>query len=194
MNHSYIFDRRRLVTIGIAMSLVGAGLAMDASNALGEETPASELDSEQAVVVVVSRGSGTSPLGVDGPDEEGASVEGAAPRSLLFSYSPAGCKGKSHNAHHTDPIIKGVGQTKCDILVSELHVTAQLWRLRWWGFQRVGDPGPRTNSWSALVKGSARFNGCENNTWRTTSFHYSIEGGVTYTASSVGNEVDISTC
>lgn len=104
-------------------------------------------------------------------------------QSHAVEYSPAGCVGKSNNPHETVyGYIKGVTQVDCDAFVSELRTTAQLWRLRWWGYEKVGTKGDNTNQWDDQVKASAKYDWCESNRWRTTGDHWSVERGKTYTA------------
>jgi hypothetical protein len=121
--------------------------------------------------------------------------------SIPVEFSPAGCVGKSNNPHRTwggsSYIIKGVSQIDCLSYVSSLRTTAQLWRKRWWGYEKVGtkgdntDPPPGTSA--RQVKASGVFYGCENNTWRLTSDHWSVENGKTYTASTI-RYASVTTC
>jgi hypothetical protein len=96
--------------------------------------------------------------------------------------SPAGCVGKSNNPHKTGSNIKGLTQIDCDDAVDELQTTAQLWRKRWWGYEKVGKKGDQTNHDKFGVKAGGIYGECENNKWRTEGEHWSDEDGVTYYA------------
>ena len=104
-------------------------------------------------------------------------VEGQ--EGFLVDPSPAGCVGKANNPHKTDTRkIKGVAQTGCNYSVS-LKVTSQLWRKRWWGYEKVGSKG-NNSRYTNLIKASGLFNGCQNNWWRTEGEHWSYEASGTY--------------
>lgn len=98
--------------------------------------------------------------------------------------SPAGCVGKSNDPHKatTTGGIKGVTQIDCLRSVGRLRTTAQLWRKRWWGYEKVGSKGDNTNYSTWQVKASGNYSTCESNRWRTEGEHWSTENGRTYYA------------
>lgn len=97
--------------------------------------------------------------------------------------SPAGCVGKSNDPHKSATGgVKGVTQVDCLRPVGRLRTTAQLWRKRWWGYEKVGTKGDNTNFSSAHVKASGNYSTCQRNRWRTEGEHWSVEGGRTYYA------------
>jgi hypothetical protein len=102
--------------------------------------------------------------------------------------SPAGCTGTANNPHITGGNIKGVTQFDCNYSVYKLHTTAQLWRHRWWGYEKVGTKGDNTNYNVAHQKASAYYYACENNDWRNEGEHWSTEGGITYYAHTMNYE------
>jgi hypothetical protein len=112
--------------------------------------------------------------------------------TVPVELSPAGCVGKSNNPHATNDdygrrIVKGISQIDCTSWVYSLRTTAQLWRKRWWGYEKVGTKGDNTNCCDVRqVKASGTFYPCQNNTWRLTADHWSVEyNGKTYTASTI---------
>jgi len=111
-----------------------------------------------------------------------------------LGVSPAGCIGKSNNPHKdTYGRIKGVTQIDCLYSVPKLRTTAQLWRKRWWGYEKVGTKGDNTNYNTWQVKASGIFYGCQNNWWRTEGEHWSWEGGTTYYAHTM-KYAEVTTC
>lgn len=111
-----------------------------------------------------------------------------------LDFSPAGCVGKSNNPHKdTYGHIKGVTQIDCLYSVPKLRTTAQLWRKRWWGYEKVGTKGDNTNYNTWQVKASGIFYGCQNNWWRTEGEHWSWEGGKTYYAHTM-KYAEVTTC
>lgn len=117
-------------------------------------------------------------------------AHGDTPQRMILrrnlELSPNRCEGKSNNPHPSRSergIIKGLTEIKCEGQeVLSLRTTAQLWRRRWWGFEKVGQPGENINTsvdWGGndpFVKATARFPGCETNTWRVSGQHWSVEG------------------
>ena len=64
-----------------------------------------------------------------------------------------------------------------------------MWRHRWWGYEKFGDPGDRTNVWDDQVKASALGNTkCVTNWYRTSGSHWSVEGTITYRSSTLNNK------
>lgn len=47
--------------------------------------------------------------------------------------------------HPSSGIIKAHMRVRCKHAVAKGHVEAQLWRLRWWGWEAIGTPGSYTN-------------------------------------------------
>jgi hypothetical protein len=66
--------------------------------------------------------------------------------------------------------------------VYKLQTTSQLWRHRWWGYEKVGTKGNNINYNIAHQKASGIYSVCESNDWRTEGEHWSTEGGDVYYA------------
>lgn len=141
-----------------------------------------------ALVMSVSVVSAGKP--VHRPDPE--SLPETTPLGLQRSYpgysieaaysSPAGCIGKSNYPHQSSVLlgIKGVSQIDCNYAVEKLRTTAQLWRKRWWGYQKVGTKGDNTNYLAYQVKASGYYGACEENRWRLEGEHWSWESSGIY--------------
>ena len=124
-----------------------------------------------------SQVSSTTPLLPVAPDQDGG-VSAAA-------LSPANCRGKSNNPHYSTGgggQIKGVAQIDCDSAVQTLIVTSQLWKKRWWGWQKAGYKPTITDTWDDQVKASGTYYPCESNDWRTEGEYWSYESGLWYYA------------
>lgn len=120
----------------------------------------------------------------------------AAGRLQPIRYSPANCIGYSRNPHKSTTIadtIKGLTEFECDYFVTSVRTRAQLWRNRWWGFEKVGKVGDNTNDPAKHVQASAKYGNCENNKWRTEGDHWSVEDGETYTAHTMKYK-DVTNC
>lgn len=117
--------------------------------------------------------------------------------------SPKGCDGWSNNPHRSwdagNHGVKGVTEINCQGRdVAQLRTTAQVWRNRWWGYEKVGFEGENTNTprdwgWTPMVKASGTFATCQVNSWRTSGQHWSWEYGETYYLETM-KHADIATC
>jgi hypothetical protein len=112
--------------------------------------------------------------------DRGALKKSGGQGEALAAPSPAGCVGRANNPHKTGNSVKGVTQTDCLEPVPRLRATSQLWRHRWWGYEKVGSKGNNTNYNSWQVKASGLFSPCQTNSWRTEGEHWSYETSGTY--------------
>lgn len=99
--------------------------------------------------------------------------------------SPANCWGYSNDPHISTSSgtlgdIKGYAYSECDWYPDVLYIKASVWRDRWWGYQQMGEAPEATTTTARRIGRSGRWNGCDNNTWRTVGNHYSIEYGTKY--------------
>jgi len=113
--------------------------------------------------------------------------------------SPARCGVSAHNPHFTyykgQEVIKGVGEATCNYSVPKLYVKAQLWRTRWWGWEKVGYSPPASTTWKSKYKSTAYWNrsNCSGtHNWRTTAYGYSLENGKKYESSRTGYSLRLS--
>lgn len=113
-------------------------------------------------------------------------------------YSPAGCYGTSHNPHKSNTPgvgIKGVTEFECvNYKVKSLRTRAQLWRKRWWGYEKIGKVGDNTNAPASHVQASATWGPCENNRYRTEGDHWSDEGSDGIFYAHTMKYADVNTC
>lgn len=69
--------------------------------------------------------------------------------------------------------------------MTKLAIKNQLWRHRWWGWQKIGSPGSNSNFGRAFIESHAS-DECDGTfNYRQTAQGSSIEGGRTYQAQSV---------
>ncbi len=118
----------------------------------------------------------------------GEGTREVGPTEGTRALSPAGCIGKSNNPHQSGWEVKGVTQIDCNWAVNSLRTTAQVWRHRWWGYEKIGIKGDNTNPWDDQVKASGFGDtACETNWYRTSGEHWSLEGTTTYYLSTLKN-------
>jgi hypothetical protein len=123
----------------------------------------------------------------DAPLEFPLFLSNGATRDQGVKFSPAGCVGKVNNPHQstkepTKGKIKGHAEANCEATVDSLYMKVQLWRHRWWGYEKVGKPGNNTNEDTKHTGASGVFDGCEENDWRTEANGTSVEDGEEYYA------------
>ena len=64
-------------------------------------------------------------------------------------------------------------------------MTSQLWKKRWWGWQKAGYKSTITDTWDDQVKASGTYYPCESNDWRTEGEYWSYESGLWYYATNL---------
>lgn len=177
--------QRKLISFVVSVLAVGGGLSLQTTPAAAETRPNGSGDREGIADPLGPSSflSASDPictlLDLIFPGQE----ESAA--GCLETPSPADCWGQSdypHHSSHVIPTINGVAWTKCRYNVDALSVEAQLWERRWWGWDRVGTAGSEANSNRSSIKANSAWT-CQNNSFRTTGYHQSVERGGVFTAS-----------
>lgn len=116
--------------------------------------------------------------------------KGGAQTDAGIEISPAGCRGQTDYAHWSQANEASVhGRTKCDVAVSHLGVSTTLQKESWFGFDNMAtgssdyyggnNSGDATPHWGCYLWGYQ--------TYRGTSYHYSIESSGTYTGNTTGD-------
>ncbi len=84
-----------------------------------------------------------------------------------------------HASRHVPGNMNVVFTVSCPLSLPELHIEAQLWEVRWWGWDRIGIRGTesRYNASYAQTNASDR---CRNNRIRATANGYGIHFGMRY--------------
>ncbi|MBB6170422.1 hypothetical protein HNR23_000482 [Nocardiopsis mwathae] len=110
---------------------------------------------------------------------------GPADTRAPTGISPAGCVGKTHDPHrssHVRGTVNVVADTRCRSSVPSVGVSTVLHRSRWYGWQKRGESGLKTERSSRSVEANAGSPRCVGDThdWLGSSYHESVEDGTTY--------------
>lgn len=113
--------------------------------------------------------------------------------------APSGCNGYANNPHRSTSSptygqTKGFSTTQCINSVPFIEVKSEVWRSRWWGYERKGVTGHNYQYNGSFQGVSGIWQCCENNTWRTVGWHHVTDGdGVDYYAETM-KYADINSC
>ncbi|MDE0493121.1 MAG: hypothetical protein OXH54_04235 [Acidimicrobiaceae bacterium] len=148
-----------LIAVVVAM-LVGALFATQASAKPSGESESAPLEAEESA-----------PAGAPLLWEEDGSV--------AYDHATPPCSGnlgRIHASTHRPGRMNVTFTVRCDQEMSTLHVWAQLWEDRWWGWDRIGVKGKSTsyNVTGSTVHANDR---CRNNYIRATSGGWGILNG-----------------
>jgi hypothetical protein len=116
--------------------------------------------------------------------------KGVAQTNAGIVLSPAGCRGQTDYAHWSQANDASVhGRAKCNVAVSHLGISTTLQKQAWYGFDNMAsgsnDYYGGNNSGDATPPWGCHFWGYQ--TYRGTSYHYSVESSGTYTGNTTGS-------
>lgn len=108
-------------------------------------------------------------------------------------YSPNDCELSAHYPHpsgHAVPKYTRINATSditcgTGLPVTQLSIKNQLWRHRWWGWQKIGAPGSDSNFGRSFIESHANDECGGTFNYRQTAQGSSIEHGRTYRARGV---------